>query len=52
LELSLYATDGRRVFEGWAENGSPVSLAHLPSGMYTYLARKGDQKWLGRWINE
>ncbi len=52
LELSLYATDGRRVFEGWTESGSPVSLTHLPSGMYTYVARKGDQKWSGRWIKE
>ncbi|HOY94475.1 MAG TPA: T9SS type A sorting domain-containing protein [Catalimonadaceae bacterium] len=52
LELNLFATDGRRVFEGWAGSGSPVSLANLPSGMYTYLARKGDQKWIGRWINE
>jgi hypothetical protein len=52
VELSFFATDGRRVFQGWAESGSTVSLVHLSPGLYTYLARKGNKQWSGKWIKE
>jgi len=52
MELSLYATDGRRVFQGWSESDTPVSLAHLPLGMYNWLARQRDRQWSGKWIKE
>jgi hypothetical protein len=51
-QMRLYAADGKVVYAGWVENGLPISLAHLPKGLYTYLARQGDKQWGGKWVKE
>jgi hypothetical protein len=52
VELRLFSSEGRLVYQGWVDNGLPVSLSYLPKGLYSYVVRQQNQQWTGKWIKE
>ena len=52
VELRLFSSEGRLVYQGWVDSGLPVSLSYLPKGLYSYVARQQNQQWTGKWIRE
>ncbi|HRH35955.1 MAG TPA: T9SS type A sorting domain-containing protein, partial [Catalimonadaceae bacterium] len=52
FHLTVYAADGRKVMEQEMDEGMPVSLIHLPLGLYTYRIRQADKWWTGKLMKE
>ena len=52
MGLRFFSSDGRLIFQAWVEEGIPITLSHLPKGMYSYLAQQGNKQWSGKWIKE
>lgn len=52
FHITLYAADGRKVIEKEMITEMPVSVSHLPRGLYTYRVTQREKYWVGKMVKE